>query len=36
LHYYAPGYGLVKSRFWPDNGTGEEHITELYDMILIR
>ena len=36
LNYYAPGYGLVKSRFWPDNGTKDEHITELYDMILIR
>ena len=36
LLYYAPGYGLIKSRFWPDNGTKDEHITELYEMILIR
>ncbi|MBN1213218.1 MAG: hypothetical protein JXA92_11645 [candidate division Zixibacteria bacterium] len=36
LNYYAPGYGLIKSRFWLDDGTKEERITELYDMILIR
>ncbi|MDD3731859.1 MAG: hypothetical protein PHU88_05730 [candidate division Zixibacteria bacterium] len=36
LIYYAPGYGLIKSRFWPDDGTRNEHITELTGMILIR
>ena len=36
LLYYAPGYGMIKSHFWPDDGTKNELITELYDMVITR
>lgn len=34
LFYYAPGYGQVKSRFWPDDDDRVEYRTELIDMVL--
>jgi len=34
LLYYAPGYGLVKSRYWPETPSREEHRLELIDMDL--
>jgi len=34
LIYYAPGYGPVKSRFWPETPSREEYRLELIEMAL--